>query len=454
MNKSHRLSIREKSAYAVGDTASNLFFQSFMFYLMFFYTDVFGISAAAAGTMLAVTRLWDTFNDPIMGIIADRTKTQWGKFRPYLLWGAVPFGIAGVAVFTTPDFTPQGKLIYAYITYTIMMMAYTFVNIPYSALMGVISPNSIERTSVSSYRFVGAFAGGLIIQFFTTPLVKTLGQGSAAEGYQWTMAIYAVAAMIMFYLTFKGTKERVIPKQAKRTPLKDDIKDLMTNRPWLVLFFVGIFTLSYVSIRNGSILYYFKYYAQRDDLANWFMISGTGANLLGVFATHWLSKRFGKSRLYILLMLSSGLLLVAFYFIPPENLGLLFSINIISALLAGPTAPLVWAMYADCADYSEWKNGRRATGLIFSAATLAQKAGWTVGGALVGWILAIYGYQANTEQSADSISGIRLMMSIYPAIGALLAAICFSFYPLKESMLLSIASELEEREKDSPEVAS
>ena len=441
----NRLSVKEKSAYALGDTASNLFFQSFMFYLMFFYTDVFGISAAAAGTMLAVTRLWDTFNDPIMGIIADRTKTRWGKFRPYLLWGAIPFGIIGVAVFTTPDLSPERKLIYAYITYTLMMMVYTFVNIPYSALMGVITPDSIERTSVSSYRFVGAFSGGLIIQFFTTPLVKKLGGDNPAVGYQWTMAVFAIAAAVMFFITFAGTKERVIPKQSKRTPLKSDLKDLMTNKPWLILFFVGIFTLSYVSIRNGSILYYFKYYAQREDLANWFMISGTGANLLGVFATHWLSERFGKGRLYCILMIGSALMLAGFYFIPPSNLGLLFTVNIISALLAGPTAPLVWAMYADCADYSEWKNGRRATGLIFSAATFAQKAGWTVGGALVGWILASYGYQANMEQSADSIAGIRLMMSVYPAIGAILAAACFSFYPLREPLMAQITKELDER---------
>lgn len=748
------ISFKEKLAYGLGDTASNLFFQTFMIFLLYFYTDVFGISAAIAGTMFIITRFWDSANDPIMGVIADRTNTRWGKFRPYLIWLAIPFGFIGFLMFYTPNFGMLGKIIYAYITYSFMMMIYTAINIPYSALMGVMSSNSLVRTSLSSFRFVCAFLGGLIIQSATMPLINTFGkekdniinaevndhliriseksagvakiivfvednegnkvhtdfhvnvkseeynapqviqrpedikldkgfkewvidyagvfdeqngkkykykvssnnskvvnakideskkqitlvekgngvskiklsaidkrwgdvsaefkvivtepdnalpvitqkirnyelkkgfgkesidlsqfladtlgdnliytaisnnssvvavavegntlqlleqfqsnnvlarifrnlffknqlekgtgytevtvsandnkggyvetkfdvvvskpksnppfikskpntvnleQGFKIEelslaryfiesdngnldysielinekkGFSRTMLLYAVAASILFLLTFFFTKERVQPPTRQKTSLKYDIKDLINNRPWIILFFVGIFTLSWVSIHLGTLVYYFKYYVGDESKVTLFLIAGSVFNILGVVSTKYLTKFFGKKKLYFLCMLSQSILLGLFYFAGPGDIGLMYALHIPAAFLSGPTQPLVWAMYADTADYSEWKYGRRATGLVFSAATFAQKMGWTIGGALTGWILAYYGFVANEIQSPETQEGIRVMKTIYPMIGGILASITVLFYKLDEKFVAKIQGELEKR---------
>jgi glycoside/pentoside/hexuronide:cation symporter, GPH family len=451
--ESVKISIKEKIGYGLGDTASNFFFQMFMNFLLFFYTDVFGIPAAAAGTMFLVTRIWDTFNDPLMGVIADRTNTKWGKFRPYLIWIVIPFAIIGVLTFTTPNLSVTGKIIYAYITYTLMMMAYTAINIPYSALMGVISPNSLERTSLSSYRFVLAFVGAFIIQGLTLPLVEFLGKGNQAKGFQLTMVFYSVLAVILFLITFSTTKERVQPPKDQKTSLKSDLKDLAHNQPWLVLFFLGIFALSYISIRSGSIMYYFKYYLGRETLASVFMVSGTVGVIIGVMLTEYFSKKFGKRNLYMILMGITSVLTIIFYFIKPEQIVLIFAVHILISFIMGPTAPLIWAMYADTADYSEWKFGRRATGLVFSAATFAQKFGWTIGGALAGWLLAYYGFKANVVQSMETQNGIRMMMSIIPAAGSILATVAAIFYKIDEPLMKKIEIELAERKAKIDEIS-
>ena len=451
--ESVKISIKEKIGYGLGDTASNFFFQMFMNFLLFFYTDVFGIPAAAAGTMLFVTKIWDTFNDPIMGVIADRTNTKWGKFRPYLIWIVIPFAIIGVLTFTTPNLSVNGKIIYAYITYTLMMMAYTAINIPYSALMGVISPNSIERTSLSSYRFVLAFVGAFIIQGLTLPLVEFFGKGNQPKGFQLTMVFYSVLAVILFLITFSTTKERVHPPKEQKTSLKSDLKDLAHNQPWLVLFFLGIFALSYISIRSGSIMYYFKYYLGRETLASVFMVSGTVGVIIGVMLTEYFSKKFGKRNLYMILMGITSVLTIIFYFIKPEQIVLIFAVHILISFIMGPTAPLIWAMYADTADYSEWKFGRRATGLVFSAATFAQKFGWTIGGALAGWLLAYYGFKANVVQSMETQNGIRMMMSIIPAAGSILATVAAIFYKIDEPLMKKIELELAERKAKIDEIS-
>lgn len=439
------ISIKEKIGYGLGDTASNFYFQMFMNFLLFFYTDVFGIPAAAAGTMLLVTKTWDTINDPIMGVIADRTSTRWGKFRPYLLWISVPIAVIGVLTFTTPDLSLTGKIVYAYIVYTLMMMAYTAINIPYSALMGVISPNSLERTSLSQYRFILAFAGLFIVQGATLPLVKFFGRGDQALGFQLTMTVYAVVSIGLFLVTFFTTTERVTPPKQQKTSLKNDIRDLAHNRPWLVLFFIGVFTLSFIAIRSAAILYYFKYYIGNQDLATLFMTLGTAGVILGVTQTKNLSKRFGKRNLYTVLMGLTSFFTVIFYFIPREQIVLVFVCHILISMTMGPTSPLLWAMYADTADYSEWKWKRRATGLVFSAATFAQKMGWTIGTALSGWLLAYFGFQANIEQSLDTQNGIRLMISIIPAVGGILATLSVRFYELDDAFMKKIENELSER---------
>ena len=443
-----RVGFIEKVGYGLGDTASNFYFQMFMIYLTFYYTDIFGISPAAVGTMLLVTRIWDTFNDPLMGIIADRTRTKWGKFRPYLIWMVIPFAVIGVFTFTTPDISYNGKIIYAYITYTLMMMAYTAINIPYSALMGVISPNSLVRTSLSSYRFVLAMVGTFIVQGATLPMVKFFGQGDQQKGFQMAMVVYAIAAIILFVITFATTKERVQPPKEQKSNLKEDLKDLLANKPWLILFVIGIFTLSNISIRSASIVYYFKYYVGNEDLSSLFMVLGTAGVIVGVMLTEPLSKRFGKRNLYMFLMGLTAILTAAFYLVPKEQIVAVFALHIIISTVMGPTAPLIWAMYADTADYSEWKSGRRATGLVFSAATFAQKFGWTIGGAIGGWLLAYYGFKANVEQTAETQNGIRLMISIIPAIGALLSTLTVRFYKLDDQLMKTIEIELKERKKN------
>lgn len=440
-----KLTFKEKIGYGLGDTASNLYFQVFVNFLLFFYTDVFGIPAAAAGTMLMLSRFWDALNDPMMGIIADRTDTRWGKFRPYLIWMSGPLAIIGVLTFITPNFSVAGKIIYAYITYTLIMMAYTAINIPYSALMGVLSPNTQERTSISTFRFVLAFIGAFIVQGLTLPLVKLFGGENQAVGFPLTMAVFGVLATILFYITFATTKERVQPPESQKISLKNDLKDLLRNRPWMVLLVMGIFTLGYIVVRSGMIMYYFKYCIGNATLASLFMVTGTAAVIAGVACTQFFAKRFGKKKFYITVMTLTSIFTIVFYFIPGDQIVLVFAVHILISLVMAPQAPLLWAMYADTADYSEWKNKRRATGLVFSAATFAQKFGIAIGGGLAGWLLALFGFAANTQQTPEALDGIRLMMSFIPAIGSIVATIAAFFYELDDSTMQTIEMDLQER---------
>ncbi len=443
-----KVSFKEKVGYGLGDTASNLYFQMFVNFLLFFYTDVFGISAAAAGTMLMVSRFWDAANDPIMGVIADRTNSKWGKFRPYLIWTSGPLAIVGVLTFITPNFSITGKIVYAYITFTLVMMAYTAINIPYSALMGVISSNSQERTSVSTFRFVLAFIGAFIVQGLTLPLVSLFGGGNQALGFPITMGVFGILACFLFYITFSTTKERVVVPAAQQSSLKEDIKNLMENRPWMYLLIMSIFTLGYIIIRTGTIIYYFKYFIGNVELTSLFMVLGTVAVIAGVASTQFFAKKFGKKRFYILVMGLSTILTALFYFISKENIVMIFVLNIIINFVMAPQAPLLWAMYADTADYSEWKNKRRATGLVFSAATFAQKFGMAVGGGLTGWLLAFFGYVAQAQQTPETLNGICLMMSFIPAVGSFVATVAAFFYELDDNTMKNIEADLEARKTE------
>ena len=449
------LSFREKFGYGLGDTASNFFFQVFNIFLLYYYTDIFGLTPAAVGTMFIVTKVVDAVSDPLMGLIADRTNSRWGKFRPYLLWAAVPYGIMGYAMFANPDFTYAGKLVYAYATYTLMMLAYTTINIPYSALMGVISPSSAERTKVASFRFICAFGAAWLIGTFVTPLKNILGGEDEANGFRLTMMIFAVISIGLFWVTFATTKERVKTPQ-KDSNLKSDFGALMSNGPWMALFLAAIFTLMNLAVRNGAIIYYFKYYVGDDgspiflifDKTAVFMSSGLFAMIAGVACTKLLSSRFGKRNLLIALSLMNALIMGAFFFIPPERYGLMVLVNCIGALISGPTPALVWAMYADCADYGEWKTGRRTTALIFSALQFAQKMGLAVGAGLSGFILAIFGFVANADQSDSSMMGIRLMFSVFPAALAILGIVAVVFYRLSEEQVREIENHLKKRREE------
>ncbi len=453
-----KIKLGEKISYSFGDFASSMFWKLFSMFLLFFYTDVFGISAAAVGTMFLLTRIWDAANDPMMGIIGDRTNTKWGKFRPYLLFVAAPFAIIGILTFSTPDFDATGKLIYAYVTYTLMMMVYTAINVPYSSLLGVMTNNTEERTSLASWRFIGAFSGGLFVTATANSLIEYFGEeGSPAVGYQWTVGIYAVLAAILFVFTFAGTKERLKPAVEKTSSLKADLKDIAKNGPWFIMLGAGISILIFNSLRDGSILYYFKYYIKdqsitffgdsysfsQEVLASAYMSIWLATNILGVILAKPVSSKIGKKRTYILSASLSAVLSFVLFFLTPDQIGLIFFSNILIGITAGIVMPLIWSMYADIADYSEWRTGRRATGLIFSSSSMSQKFGWTLGGAISGWLLAAFGFEANMEQTADSLLGIRLMISVFAGIGALVAVGFMYFYKLDEGTMDSIEADLE-----------
>jgi GPH family glycoside/pentoside/hexuronide:cation symporter len=457
-----KLSIKEKIGYSVGDTASNLYFQTFILFLLYFYTDVFGLPAAAVGTMFLITRIWDAITDPIMGMIADRTNTRWGKFRPYILWLALPFAIVGVITFTTPGFDTSGKLIYAYISYSLLMMLYTAVNVPYSALMAVITPNSLERTEISSYRFVAAFAGGFIVQAATMSLVKYFGQGNEAVGWQWAMGCLSGLAFILFFVTFLTTKERVYPPKDQKTEFKQDLRDLFTNKPWLLIAGATVFQLIYIVVRSSSIIFYFKYYVKEqqfnlfgnvidlsfEGFSSSFMLSGTIATIIGAILTKWFTKKFDKRNTYAGFLASSAVLSALFYFLQPQNVLLIYGLNLLISFFFGPVSVLQWAMYTDTADYSEWKNERRATGLVMSASLFALKLGLTLGGAIVGWILGYYGFVANQAQSMETINGIKMLMSFYPAIFGIIGGALMIFYPLNNRMMIQIEEDLTTRRRN------
>jgi len=449
-NNSEPLKFREKLGYGLGDTASNFFFATFNVFLLYYYTDIFGITAAAVGTMFLITKIVDAVSDPIMGLIADRTNSRWGKFRPYLLWAAIPYGLCGYAMFANPDFSYTGKLIYAYVTYSLMMLAYTAINVPYSALMGVISPSTIERTKVASYRFFCAFAAGWLVGTFVTPLKNILGGGDEALGFKLTMAIFAVISVSLFWVTFATTKERVVP-EPKNSNIREDLRVLLSNGPWKALFWTGIFTLINIAVRNGTILYYFKYYVGDDgtplflifDKTAVFMSSGLLFMMIGVMLTKTLSVRFEKRSLMIVLSTLTALSMATFFFIPPDQYWLMVVVNALGTLAAGPTPALVWSMYADCADYGEWKTGRRTTALVFSTVQFSHKMGLAVGAGLAGIILSWFGFVANEVQTDSAMFGIRFMFAIFPAVFALLGVVAIFFYRIDNKMLQQMEIDLQ-----------
>ncbi len=459
-----KLELKEKIGYGLGDFASSMFWKMFGVYLLFFYTDVFGISAAVVGTMFLVTRIFDGLNDPIMGILADRTNTKWGKFRPYLLWLAIPFAIFGVLTFTTPNLTITSKIVYAYATYCLMMIAYTAVNVPYSSLLGVMTSNLKERTSLASFRFIFAFAGSILVLATAEPLVDYFSENAGVidpqKGWQSTMILYAILAAILFYGTFYFTKERIQPPKEQKSDLKSDLKNLVANRPWFILLGAGISTLIFNSIRDGSTIYYFKYYFETQDafqmpwldipitFSTLYLVLGQGASLFGVILAKPASDKLGKKRTFLFAMFLATILSCVFFFFEEEHLKLIFLFQFLISTCAGIVFPLLWSMYADIADFSEWKNGRRATGLIFSSSSMSQKMGWTLGGALTGWILALYGFEANGVQTEEAKTGIRMMMSFLPAIGAFLSAMFLLFYKLDDKFMVKINEELTSRRKN------
>ena len=439
------ISFREKVAYGVGDIGFNFYWANISAFLLIFYTDVFGISAAAAGTMMLVTKIVDAFTDPMMGAIADRTKSRFGKFRPYILWLALPMAAAGGLTYSTPDISEGGKLIWAYATYTLMMLIYTAINIPYSALSGVMTADSQQRTTLISFRFIGGFTGGILVTYLTPKLVPWLGQGDDVLGWQLTMAIFGIAAALMFLATFWFTRERIKPINQIPESAWRDIADLKDNKPWLVLFALALIIMICITMRAGSGVYYFKYFVQRPELVGEFLSSYMFALALGAACTPLMTRFIDKKRLMILLMSLTGVLSISLYFVPAQQVGLIFAINLAIGFVLGPKSPLAFSMYADTADYNEWRTGRRATAMTFSAATFSQKLGGAIASAAIGWLLALLGYVANEQQSAASQDGIVLLISVIPGVIALLSAFVMRFYSLDNQQLAKIQYELAER---------
>lgn len=459
-----RLPFREKVAYGFGDLASVLYWQTFMLYFTYFYTDVFVIPAAIAANMFLISRIWDGVNDPLMGIIADRTRTRWGKFRPYLLWLCVPFAAVGVLTFTVPNFGTTGKIVWAYATFILIMMLYTTINIPYTALLGVISPNSKERTTVSSVKFLFAFAAGIIVSATLLPMVKLLGKGNEAAGWQRSFVVYGVAAVIFFLIAFKGTRERVQPPKTQKSSVGKDIYELVTNGPWLILLAVTITFILFVAVRSSVTVHYFKYAIGPQELTLPFMEKrvfsfealvsafntvGQIASLIGVVLVSWFARLAGKKKAFLILFLVAIFSTAAFYFLSAEQLILIFILQIIGSMSGGPLSVLLWAMYADTADYAEWKWGRRATGLVFSASTMSQKFGWAIGAYVTLMLMSQVGFKANQIQSPDSLKGLILLFSLIPAGLGFLSIILSLIYPLNEKKVEQIVSDLETRRRES-----
>jgi len=454
----NKITWEEKAGYGLGDAASSMFWKIFGMYLLFFYTDVYGIPAAAVGTMFLVTRVWDSCFDPVVGILADRTETRWGKFRPYLFWVAIPFGLIGVLTFYTPDTNMTNKIIYAYVTYSLMMMVYSLINVPYASLLGVMSADGKERTTLSSYRMVFAFGGSLLALWLIEPLVKYFGQGNMTSQHGWvmTMVVFSLITTVFFWGCFSLTKERIQPIKEKSASLKIDVKDLISNRPWWILLGAGVAALIFNSIRDGGAVYYFKYYVQTVpgfnlkwgfidtslSLTTLYLVLGQASNIVGVILATPFANRFGKKNTYLGAMFLAAILSVVFYAFHKTDILLILVFQCLISICAGCIFPLLWSMYADTADYSEWKKGRRATGLIFSSSSMSQKFGWTIGGATTGWLLGYYGFHANAIQSDATQTGIRWMLSILPAIGAVLSVVFISVYPLSEKKLERITEEL------------
>jgi GPH family glycoside/pentoside/hexuronide:cation symporter len=448
------LSKREYIGYALGDTASNLFFKTFGFFLTYFYVDVWGLSAAAVATMFLLVRCWDWIDDPIMGVIADRTQTRWGKFRPYLLWMAIPYGVTGYLMFANPDLGPTGKLIYAGVTYNLMMISYTAINVPYSSMLGVISPSSATRTVASSYRFAGAFGGGLMVTLMVRPLVRELGGGDEVRGFQLTIALFAVLSVIMFWICFATTRERVSPPPTQKPDLRADLRDLAKNRPWLCLVLAAIFSLSFIFMRDSTTLFYFKYVARDDgtpvlfgmfDRFTVFVSVGMAAQMVGAGCLGFVARVADKRPLAVGLTVATALCCGAFYFVPPDAFGVMLALNALASLAMGPTSAATWAMYADAADYGEWKNGRRATGLVYSASLFAIKVGTMVAGFVGPMFLHQFGFVRNADQTPRAILGIMLAFSLVPMFFALLKAAMLWLYPLRQADVARIERDLAAR---------
>jgi GPH family glycoside/pentoside/hexuronide:cation symporter len=445
MTVNKQLTWREKISYGVADMGFNFYWTNIATFLLIYYTDVFGISAAAAASMMFTIKIINAFTDPMIGAAADRTSTRWGKFRPYLIWVPLPLACAAVLTYTTPDLSADGKIIWAYGSYLAMMVCYTCINIPYNALSGVLSADPQERSTVNGLRFIFAFAGGTVVTAATPALVHWLGGGNDKMGWQLTMLTWSVFASLLFVLTFLNTRERIVPVSTQQSNVWQDVRDLSQNRPWVALFFLALIIMITITLRTSSAAYYFKYVVQRPELMATFVPAYMLSAAAGASLTPLMTRFVDKKKLMIILMTITAVLSSAFFFVPKDQVWLMFALQIGMGLALGPKSPLAFSMYADTADYNEWRTGRRATAMTFAAATFSQKLGTAIAVAVIGSIFTQLGYVANAVQSAGSQAGIVWLMSFIPAAFALLAVAVMFFYNLDNNKLLQIQADLDAR---------
>jgi len=458
-----KLPLRETLAYGCGDFASVLYWQTFMKYLPFFYTDVFGLTAAALGGMLLFSRILNGLSDPVIGVWADRTTSRWGKFRPFILFGCVPFVVTGVLTFTTPDFGPSGKVIWAYATYNLLMLLYTVVNIPYTAMLGVMSAEPAVRTRLSSVKFMFAFSAGMVISAVLLPLASFLGEGgkNPQRGWQLSFVIVGLVALGFFLLTFFGTRERVQPVKDENASVLGDLKHLVTNRAWVLLLLTTFTFILFVALRSSVFAHYFKYYVFEGDtekevlllgvplafdgLVSVFNTGGQACSVLGVLVTATVATKLPKKPAFIGFFIVAILSTAAYFVIPREQIFWLFFFDMLGPAASAPLPVLLWSMYADTADYGEWKTGRRTTGLVFSASTMGQKMAWAFGGFFAFQLLSSVGFRANVEPSPAVQESLVLLMSLAPSALGILSIVIFFFYPLDDRRVAEIEADLKQR---------
>ena len=472
---SHKLSITEKIGYSLGDLAANLVFQTLMTYLAYFYTDIYGLNASDATAIMYIVGTVAAFSfNPVIGALADRTNSKWGKFRPWILYTSIPLGIISVMAFSTPNFSYEGKVVYAVITYTLLLLLYASSNLPYSALSGVITGDMKERNSISSYRFVAVMFAQFFVQVFMLPIIIYAGAGDKALGIEIVMTWLAIIGTIMLLITFFTTKERIIPTEEQKSSVVEDVKDLLTNRPWLIMLILTTLTFISLAMKGGSYVYYFENYIDEPRLTVFISpildyLSSVGINffgndpvsagfglfnaggiifmIFGIGLSKTLADKYGKRNIFASFLFISTIFIILFYFFDKTSVELMFGSQILHGFFYGITIPLLWAMIADVADYSEWKNNRRATAIIFSAMMVGLKLGLTIGGGLVVQILGNFGYEANKElaQSEHVIQGVKLLVSIYPSIPFLIGIVLLFFYEINKKMETQIEIDLRDR---------
>ncbi|EOU9531377.1 MFS transporter [Cronobacter dublinensis] len=455
MNLTSALTTKDKIGYGLGDMASALVWQTATLFLAYFYTDVFGLPAAIMGTMFLLVRAVDAFVDPCIGALVDRTRTRYGRFRPWLLWFAIPFGVSCLITFYVPQAGETTKIVYACVTYSILSLVYSAINVPYCAMPGSLTMDPRERHSLQSWRFGLSFIGGLIVTVIALPMVEWLGSGNAQKGYFYAMGLMGALGVVLFFCCFFMTRERYLPANDANSSMLKDLKLLAANSQWRIIFLFNILLLTAVVTRGSATMYYVKYVLLRPDLVFVFIVSGMVANLTGALLSERLLGKYDRVRSYQWTIISFVVLAALIFFIPPTAVWLIFAINIVFSFIQNLTTPLQWTMFSDVVDYEEHRSGRRLDGLVFSTALFAIKLGLALGGAVVGWILGMVDYLPNqATQSASVLTTINALFTLIPCALFLLMALLLCFYKLSSRRVAAIAAELVQKRQVREDTAS